>query len=74
MDFTVACCVPSFPKDVFGVALRTFGKFWIVERVDNVQRLEVRRRWCDSRGGTTLLDVDVRWRKEPWSKDRNFYP
>jgi hypothetical protein len=70
----MARCVPSFPKDVVGIALRTFGKFWMVERVNNVQRLEVCRHWYDSRHGTTFLDVDVRWRKEPWTEDRNFFP
>jgi len=39
MDFTVACCVLSFLKDVVRVTLRTFGNFCIVEKVDNVQRL-----------------------------------
>jgi len=74
VNLTRASACPSLPRGIVRVALRAFCKFRVIERMYDIQRLEVSNRRFDVRSDIAFIQVQKRWRQEPRAQDGNFFP
>lgn len=73
MQLAVACCGPTIPTCISGLALRTVTKVLIVKWVYDVEWFKICDLRIDDWQSLTLLNVKIRWRKEPRPKQGDIF-
>ena len=72
VKFSGAGTCPSLPGDICGgLTLGTAGEFRIIERVDDIDWLQILHLRADVVRSRSFLDVQVRWQDEPRAKERD---